>query len=209
MALEAQIFSLAQWALVAAGLWWIGGFALWWLALQRQSDGARDLAGRLALPGTRQLATALVAAGLIVSPACSTGHPTPQLTYVGEADQPTPTTQALPPTPLEPTTLPPTTLPPTTLPPTTLPDASSEPTAGELPPVEPSRPLVHEVVSGEHLWGIAASRLAAITDSNPSNTEIARYWRRLITTNAETIRSGDPNLIHPGERLALPSTDGP
>lgn len=49
---------------------------------------------------------------------------------------------------------------------------------------------------GDNLW-----RIAAI---GAGHEDIADYWRRLITANAGLLRSGDPDLIYPGEQIVLP-----
>ena len=77
------------------------------------------------------------------------------------------------------------------------------------PPSHPDRQeealeqAVHVVVRGEHLWGIAQQQLRAVR-LDAATPEVAEYWRRLITANREVLRSGDPDLIFPGETVALP-----
>ena len=41
----------------------------------------------------------------------------------------------------------------------------------------------------------------------PSPAEITPYWRRVIVANAGGLRSHDPNLIYPGERIVLPPAE--
>jgi hypothetical protein len=63
------------------------------------------------------------------------------------------------------------------------------------------------VTPGDNLWELSAAALArgtarervAITDD-----EIARYWRSVCDVNRDTLRSGDVNVIYPGEVVALP-----
>ena len=62
----------------------------------------------------------------------------------------------------------------------------------------------HEVVAGDHLWSIAADHLARNRPDSPGESEIARYWRRVIDANRDRLRSGDPDLIFPGELIELP-----
>jgi nucleoid-associated protein YgaU len=62
---------------------------------------------------------------------------------------------------------------------------------------KPMPPGTHVVQAGENLWSIAAS-IVGPTDALP-------YWRALVAQNAATLRSGDPNLIFPGEILTLPA----
>ena len=80
----------------------------------------------------------------------------------------------------------------------------------------PDRPLVADAVdpaprqpvvvvqSGDTLWAIARDRLGRDTDI----TITAHAVRRWHDANREVI-GGDPDLIHPGQRLAPPSEDRP
>lgn len=74
---------------------------------------------------------------------------------------------------------------------------------GEGPQVEAA---VHEVVAGDNLWKIAEQVLTATWGRAPTATEISVYWWELIDRNLPGLRSGDPDLIYPGERFALPAT---
>ena len=56
------------------------------------------------------------------------------------------------------------------------------------------------VVKGDHLWKISSRYLATRSPA----TEVAPYWLRVIETNRPTLRSGDPDLIYPGEVVRLP-----
>jgi nucleoid-associated protein YgaU len=58
----------------------------------------------------------------------------------------------------------------------------------------------HVVVAGDNLWAIAAARLGTNRAA-----DVAPYWRRVVAVNRPTLRSGDPNLIYPGELVALPA----
>lgn len=61
---------------------------------------------------------------------------------------------------------------------------------------------VHVVVAGESLWLIAEDSVpAGIPDRAAA---VDAYWRRLLDLNTSTLRSGDPNLIFPGEVVNLP-----
>jgi len=65
---------------------------------------------------------------------------------------------------------------------------------------------VYEVVRGDNLWTISRSHLLAVyPDRDVDSAEIATYWREVIEINTPTLRSGDPNLIYPGERIVLPA----
>lgn len=77
-----------------------------------------------------------------------------------------------------------------------------EPSAPAL--TETTEPDVVVVESGDNLWAIAERHLARVWDRAPSDGEIAPYWVELIEANRDGIRSGDPDLIFPGERIVLP-----
>ncbi|MBW3576900.1 MAG: hypothetical protein KY462_04005 [Actinobacteria bacterium] len=67
---------------------------------------------------------------------------------------------------------------------------------------------VYTVRSEDNLWSISARTLAAARGRpvrQLSDGEVARYWVRVIDANRATLRSGDPDLIHPGEQVVLPS----
>lgn len=82
-------------------------------------------------------------------------------------------------------------------------------TAGETsyPPIPaPTNDADRVVVrQGDHLWKLSAQHLARQFDRAVANSEIAPYWRLTIETNKDRLRSGDPDLIFPGEEVVLPA----
>lgn len=64
------------------------------------------------------------------------------------------------------------------------------------------------VVSGDHIWKISKESLGGELDREPRNEEVHPYWLETIEINLDSLRSGDPNLIYPGEELVLPSASG-
>lgn len=56
------------------------------------------------------------------------------------------------------------------------------------------------VQKGDHLWKISARHLG----NEVSNNEVAPYWLEVIDVNTPHLRSGDPDLIYPGEVVTLP-----
>jgi nucleoid-associated protein YgaU len=87
-----------------------------------------------------------------------------------------------------------------------------------LPPVAtPAEPTPetreqasHVVVQGDNLWTIAGDHLAEARSGGASELttrEVAAYWLRVIEANASKVRSGDPDLIYPGETIVLPPVD--
>jgi hypothetical protein len=66
---------------------------------------------------------------------------------------------------------------------------------------------VHVVAAGENLWRIAADHLAAhrgVARAQLTPGDVASYWHALVAANADRLRSGDPDLVYPGERIRLP-----
>jgi nucleoid-associated protein YgaU len=60
------------------------------------------------------------------------------------------------------------------------------------------------VEKGDHMWKISERELADALRREPGNDEIHPYWVETIAINRDTIRSGNPDLIYPGEELMLP-----
>ncbi len=85
--------------------------------------------------------------------------------------------------------------------------AIAEPVAiGGYPPIE-VRGTPHATVvveSGDHIWKISKESLGVKLDREPRNEEIHPYWLETIEVNLDSLRSGDPDLIYPGEELLLP-----
>ncbi|HEY3190410.1 MAG TPA: hypothetical protein VGJ70_23165 [Solirubrobacteraceae bacterium] len=63
------------------------------------------------------------------------------------------------------------------------------------------------VQPGDNLWTIAADALASATGRDRvslSDAEIGRYWTAVCDANRTAFRSGDVDLIAPGEAVTLP-----
>ena len=63
------------------------------------------------------------------------------------------------------------------------------------------------VVAGDDLWQIAARELARVSAHDGAGLDpalLAGYWRELCDTNLAALRSGDVNVIFPGEVITLP-----
>jgi uncharacterized membrane protein YgcG len=68
----------------------------------------------------------------------------------------------------------------------------------------------HEVVAGDNLWVIARDHLAGARSGGsggPTTREVAQYWAKVVEANRDRLRSGDPDLIYPKERIILPPLD--
>lgn len=63
------------------------------------------------------------------------------------------------------------------------------------------------VERGDSLWRIARSVLAE--SGHPAEgRDVARFWPEIYEANRDLI-GDDPNLIHPGQRLAIPTPEAP
>jgi hypothetical protein len=62
----------------------------------------------------------------------------------------------------------------------------------------------YAVAAGDNLWAIAARHLESAMARKPTSAEITNYWRSVVASNQSNLRSGDPNLIFPGELLSIP-----
>lgn len=60
------------------------------------------------------------------------------------------------------------------------------------------------VVAGDHLWKLAAERMEEVLGRPPTRAEVAPYWVEVVEANRDRLRSGDPDLIFPGEEIVLP-----
>jgi hypothetical protein len=212
--------SAAPEEVVGGGLRLAALAAAWWLLASTAVYAAAHLLGSPAaiarlrwavLPGLRGWIDRAVGASVLASVALGTpglaaagaGEPPPVLDVRdGRADSV--------PDPAPPTTVPPTTAPPTTAPPTTAPSPTAPPAPDPSPvPAEPtSLPAPYVVVSGDSLWTIAAAHLARATGRAVAEVpvgEVASYWARVVDHNRDALRSGNPNLIYPGEALELPT----
>lgn len=69
---------------------------------------------------------------------------------------------------------------------------------------ESASPSEVVVVPGDHLWKISARHLS----SHYPGRQVAPYWLEVISENEPRLRSGDPDLIYPGEVIELPAVSG-
>lgn len=80
--------------------------------------------------------------------------------------------------------------------------ATSRPTPGARITVRP----------GDSLWRLAAAALGAAhgVDGDRLTPEaVTPYWLDVVSANRQRLRSGDPDVIHPGEVIDLPSLPAP
>jgi nucleoid-associated protein YgaU len=62
------------------------------------------------------------------------------------------------------------------------------------------------VEPGDHLWKISQDHLDRELGREARAGEVAPYWLTVIEENRDRLRSGDPDLIYPGEVMVLPAT---
>lgn len=195
---------------LAVGYWLVGSTLLYLLARASQIPAALRATSWMTLGPIRRVVDRLAAGALAISlamPAAVSAATAPGYIPVPAGDGPesntTTTTPAEPPstaTSLEqqPTSV---TADPLYLPVVALVDPE---------PIVPSATAVFadaiEVVvrSGDDMWNLAEGRLASLLGRRATDSEIAPYWLRVIGANLDRIRSGDPDLIFPGEVLVLP-----
>lgn len=181
--------------LVLASFARLGGLALvGWMTLSTAVYAVARLAGTrhtlrwLSIPPLRRAVDALVAGSLLfgtMTPAVAADAPGP--TPAQEAVHP-----AYVPVPAGPEPAPPTA------------EAAPPPPAPEPAPPRTTEPASVVVEPGDNLWVIAERRLADVLGRPPRDSETAPYWMRVVEENRGRIRSGDPDLIFPGEEIVLP-----
>jgi hypothetical protein len=87
--------------------------------------------------------------------------------------------------------------------PTRPPAPTTPPTSTSTRPRDP----VVVVRAGDNLW-VIAKRALEREHGAVAPAEVFPYWRRVIAANAGNLRSHDPDLVFPGERIVLPEVSG-
>lgn len=62
------------------------------------------------------------------------------------------------------------------------------------------------VERGDSMWSLTEQVVADDLGRAPSEAEIAEVWAETVAENRDGIASGDPDLIYPGERIAVPAS---
>lgn len=83
-------------------------------------------------------------------------------------------------------------------------EGTMQPVGGPEAPPDDER--IHLVVPGDNLWRIACRQIRDAVD-DPSLDQVTTYWLHLIERNIDGLRSGDADLIYPGETIHLPPMD--
>lgn len=155
------------------------------------------------VPGiVRSLADRIVAGsiaiGTLATPLLASSPPPPPTTHVIGDYLPAARDRLAPPPPAPSFEARPTTAPATEVP------AAPRPLDSTPTGVAQIRPGEVTVEEGDHLWGLAERVLTDSLGRRPTDPEVAPYWRELVEVNRHRLRSGDPDLIYPGEVLTLP-----
>ena len=204
-----------DWAVAAAarllglGLsyWLVVSGSLYVLARLVRLPAAIRGVGWVTLPGVRRLADRVVMTGLA---AASFVAPAPLWAHAAANDAATTTTVTIAPgyvpvpagrtTTAGPTD---TTVPPA--PSVDAPAVTSRSDSSALVKAVVKLPAEVTVARGDHLWLISERHLAAAWGRPAADHEIAPYWLKVIEANRSQLRSGNPDLIYPGEVILLPT----
>ncbi len=182
-------------ALVAA-TWLLVTTLLYVVARAADIPRALRTLERVTPPGARRVvdrALVMMAVGVFVAPAGATVVTVRDGRSGSSATAPSTTTTSRAPTPTTPTSA-----QPGAVPVAVVPRTAATPAAATTVVVRP----------GDNLWALAADHLAATTGrARPTldNTEIARYWAAVCDANRARVRSGNVNLIYPGDVILLPA----
>ncbi len=191
--LEPTLLTAGRWLGIALTLWLMASQILYTVAVVTRTDWLAESLRPFTLPLVRKVAAGLATASITMS---SLGTPaiaqsTSATSVEVDIDRDTAKLrQEATPTPI---------LQP-------LADCLPTTTAVLEPEGSYSAPLTWLVRPGDHLWSISGEHLAIVLDRAPTPDEHARYWVRVIEAARPVIRSGDPNLIYPGEEIPLPPT---
>lgn len=184
---EATLLNLGQWTALALAAWLLATHLLYTLAVVTNIQWAEQILRPITLPIVRRIAASATSAVLTLSVPIPPAFANPRLQVeVHTAYEEGLRMEATPTPILEPVTTP---LTVATLPP-----------AGSY-----SAPLTWLVRPGDHLWKIAGDHLEIVMNRTPTEQEHSRYWAVLVNTARPVIRSGDPDLIYPGEQIPLPA----
>ena len=81
-------------------------------------------------------------------------------------------------------------------------------------PIEAPKPTATAVIPdaievvvrpGDNMWILAEQRLRELKGGHITDADTTPYWLAVIAANRNRVRSGDPDLIFPGEILILPA----
>lgn len=166
--------------------WLVVSQILYTAAVITRTDWLAAALRPITLPVVRHVTAALASLTISLSPMAAVAQTAPEPTvvtaeYSNLRNEATPTPQLQPLVEVEPDLI-------------AVPDGSY------------AAPLTWLVRPGDHLWKIAGEHLTIVLERTPTESEHARYWVEVIDAARPVIRSGDPDLIYPGEEIPLPPT---
>lgn len=203
---EVAVAALLRTVGLAMAYWMATSTVLYLIARVAGWTRMANTVGWLTLPVVRRASDRLVAGSLALATVAAPG--------VAWSNDPTPTTQPAPISMPAEYATPATTLPPSVVDQNPPAEPQSPP---HLPPGgvdEPEIVIVADatlevvVRPGDNLWDLAARRVTNVYGRSAADHEIAPYWVEVLHANGERIRSGDPDLIYPGEVILLPPVRG-
>lgn len=81
---------------------------------------------------------------------------------------------------------------------------ADEPQAPAAQPQEDRRRAEWTVEPGDSFWSIAEEVLADRLGRAPTDVEIIPFWRSVIDANRDRLRTGDADLVYPGQVFVVP-----
>ena len=187
--LEGTLLITGRWIGLALGAWLIISQLLFTLAVATRTDWMIEVLRPVTLPIVRRMAAGAATITLSFSSVTAVAQSVPEPTVVVGEGTATNLRQEATPTPV---------LRPLVKQPV-------EKFGATLAPVGSySAPLMWQVQPGDHLWSIAGDHLAIVLGRPPTRDEHRNYWVEVVEAARPIIRSGDPDLIYPGEEIPLP-----
>ena len=188
--LEGVLLTTGRWIGLSLTFWLITTQLLSTIAVITRTDWMIDVLRPVTLPIVRRIAAGAATLSITMSSVVAVAQTAPEPTIVVVDEEagsdlrqeatPTPVLQPL----VEP--------------------GIDEPATTPEPEGSYSAPLTWQVRRGDHLWSIAGEHLVIVLDRQPTRDEHRNYWVEVVDTARPIIRSGDPNLIYPGEEIPLP-----
>lgn len=184
---EDVLLTAGRWlGLVLAG-WLIVSQILYTLAVLTRTEWMVDFLRPMTLPIVRRIAAGAATVTISFSSVTATAYPLPEPTVIVVDEEASLREEATPTPILQPL-------------------VDADPLADIAVQTEGSysAPLTWLVRSGDHLWSIAGEHLTIVLDRPPTANEHHRYWVKVMESAGPVIRSGDVDLIYPGEKIPLP-----
>lgn len=189
---EMVILGVGRWLVLGLAVWLLATHLLYTAAVVTQTNWLEALLRPITLPLVRRIAAGATAMSLSFGSLAAAAQSEPATTTVVQSAE-VGLRQEATPTPI--------------LQPLLEPDLTEEPVEITVEPEGSySAPLTWLVRPGDHLWSIAGEHLAIVLDRQPTADEHRRYWVQVVEAACPVIRSGDPDLIYPGEEIPLPPT---